>query len=112
MSVLVRGNLRHFGRDQLLKQSYICTRGLLIKKSEFKKYTMYLHGSCDAGTRLLFKFRSGTHGLNEELGRHGGREGKLECSICGAECESLVHVLWECPAYSSCREAFRLSSRS
>ena len=24
----------------------------------------------DAGTRLLFKFRSGTHGLNEELGRH------------------------------------------
>ena len=28
----------------------------------------------DAGTRLLFKFRSGTHGLNEELGRHRGRE--------------------------------------
>ena len=30
----------------------------------------------DAGTRLLFKLRSGTHGLNEELGRHRGREGK------------------------------------
>ena len=29
---------------------------------------MYLHGLCDAGTRLLFKFRSGTHGLDEELG--------------------------------------------
>ena len=41
-------------------------------------------------------FRSGTLGLNEELGRH--REGKVECSICGAECESVVHVLWE---YSS-----------
>ena len=27
----------------------------------------------DAGTRLLSKFRSG---LNEELGRHRGREGK------------------------------------
>ena len=37
---------------------------------------------CDAGTRLLFKLRSGTHGLNEELGRHRGREGKVECSIC------------------------------
>ena len=24
----------------------------------------------------LFKFGSGTHGLNEELGRHKGREGK------------------------------------
>ena len=37
------------------------------KSVEFKKY---LHGICDAGSRLLFKFRSGTHGLNEELGRH------------------------------------------
>ena len=45
------------------------------KNVEFKKY---LHGVSDAGTRLLFKFRSGTHGLNayEELGRHRGREGK------------------------------------
>ena len=45
------------------------------------------HGFCDAGTRLLFKFRSGMHGLNEELGRHRGREDKVECSICGTECE-------------------------
>ena len=37
------------------------------KAIEFKKY---LHGVADAGSRLLFKFRSGTHGLNEELGRH------------------------------------------
>ena len=44
------------------------------KRVEFKKY---LHGISDAGTRLLFKFRSGTHGLNEELGRHRGREGKM-----------------------------------
>ena len=35
------------------------------KSVEFKKY---LQGICDAGTRLLFKFKSGTHGLNEELG--------------------------------------------
>ena len=28
-----------------------------------------LHGVADAGSRLLFKFRSGTHGLNEELGK-------------------------------------------
>ena len=64
----------------------------LGKRVEFKKY---LHGVSDAGTRLLFKFRSGTHGLNEELGRHRGREGKLECTLCGAECESVVQVLWE-----------------
>ena len=42
---------------------------------------------------VLFMFRSGTHGLNKELGRHRGREGKLECALCGAECENVVHVL-------------------
>ena len=35
------------------------------KSVVFKKY---LHGVCDAGNKLLFKFRLGTHGLNEELG--------------------------------------------
>ena len=73
------------------------------KSVEFKKY---LHGICDAGSRLLFKFRSGTHGLNEELGRHRGREGKTECSLCGNECENVSHVLWECSAYSSTRANF------
>ena len=63
------------------------------KRVEFKKY---LHGGSDAGTS--FKFRSGTHGLNEELGRHRSREGKLECTLCGAECENVIHVLWECTA--------------
>ena len=67
-----------------------------------------LHGVSDAGTRLLFKFRSGMHGLNEELGRQRGREGKLECTLRGAECESVVHVLWECSAYSSSRANFLL----
>ena len=55
---------------------------------EFKKY---LRGVGDAGTRLLFKFRSGTHGHNEE------------CLLCDAECESVSHVLWDCPAYASIR---------
>ena len=73
------------------------------KSVEFKKY---LHGVCDAGSRLLFKFRSGTHGLNEELGRHRGREGKTECSLCGNECENVSHVLCECSAYSSTRACF------
>ena len=41
---------------------------------------------------LDYCLRSGTHGLNEELGRHRGREGKSECVLCGAECESVVHV--------------------
>ena len=74
------------------------------KVVELKKY---LRGVSDAGTRLLFKFRSGTHGLNEELGRHRGREGRKECVLCDAECESVSHVLWD-SAYASIRSAFML----
>ena len=48
------------------------------KAIEFKKY---LHGVADAGSRLLFKFRSGTHGLNEELGRHRGRVKNVCCVV-------------------------------
>ena len=46
------------------------------KEVDFKTY---LQGVSDAGTRLLFKFRSGTHGLYEELSRHRGRNGRTEC---------------------------------
>ena len=28
------------------------------------------------------------------------------CALCGAKCESVVHVLWECSAYSSIRVVF------
>ena len=46
--------------------------------------SMYLIVSLyDARSRFLFKFRSCTHSLNE-LGRHRGKEGKTECSLCGS----------------------------
>jgi hypothetical protein len=48
----------------------------------------------------MFKFRSDTHGLNEELGSHR-REEMKECLLCDDECESVSHVLWECPEYKS-----------
>ena len=65
----------------------------LGKKVEFKRY---LHGVSDARTRLLFICRSGTHGLNEELGRHRGRNGRTECifmwqGVCGC-CKCFMGV--------------------
>ena len=54
----------------------------------------------------MFKFRSGTHGLNEELGRHRGREGRKECLLCDDECESVSHILWDCPVYNTLRNYF------
>ena len=50
---------------------------------------------------MLFKFRSRTHGLNKELGRHWGREGKKECGLCGDECETVSRILWDCSVYRS-----------
>ena len=50
---------------------------------------LYMHGACVEVYRLLFKFRSGTHGLNEEFGRHKVWEGRNECLLCDNECESV-----------------------
>ena len=37
--------------------------------------------------------------------------GRKECLLCDAECESVSHVLWDCPAYASIRSAFMLELR-
>ena len=50
--------------------------------------------------------------MNEKLGRHRGRNGRTECLLCGDECESVVHVLWECPAYKDSREEFLAKLRA
>ena len=88
------------GLDSKVKLSLYRT---FCKAVEFKAY---LHGECDAGSMLMFKFRSGTHGLNEELGRRRGREGRRECLLCDDECESVSHVLWDCPVYNTLRNDF------
>ena len=54
------------------------------KEIEFENY---LQGVGVPGTRLMFKFRSGTNGLNEELGRHRGKNDDRQCKLCGDECE-------------------------
>ena len=40
------------------------------------------------GTFMGLVMLSGTHGLNEELGRHKGRNGMTRCVLCGDECHS------------------------
>ena len=76
----------------------------IFKDIEFKRY---VHGVSDARTRLLL---SGTH--EEELGRHRGRNGMTECMLCGDECESVVHALWECPTHTDSREEFMVKLRA
>ena len=68
-----------------------------------------MQGVGDPGTRLMFKFRSGTNGLNEELGRHTCRGkmviGSTSVSYGGLNV-SVVHVLWECPVYGRIYDCF------
>ena len=66
-----------------LKKASIVQRSLYRTFGKVVDFKKYLRGVGDAGTRLL---RSGTHGFNEELGRHRGREGRKECLLCDAKC--------------------------
>ena len=55
----------------------MCEKNKLRVDRELKEVfecKKYLYRVPDMGSKLLFRFRSGTHGLNEELGRHSTRE--------------------------------------
>ena len=104
---LVDESIKESNRCQFLKGLNNKTKLTIYKTFGGEvKFKRYLNGVGDAGTRLLFKLRSGTHGLNEELGRHRGREGKYMCNLCGEDCESVGHFLWNCPVYSERRALF------
>ena len=55
---------------------------------------------------MFLKFRSGTHGLFEELSRHDKGGGSQECPNFGACKESVEHVLFKCASYDSQRLDF------
>ena len=70
----------------------------------FEEYLKYVKGPY---SRLLFKFRSGTHGLFEELCWHAKRGGSQECPKCEAYKESVEPVLFdECASYDSQKNIF------
>ena len=99
--------IKESNRCQFLKRLNNITKLTIYKTFGGEvKFKRYLNRVGDAGTRLLFKLRSGTHGLNEELGRHRGREGKYMCNFCGEDCGSVGHFLWNCPVYSECGALF------
>ena len=87
--------LRHKSKLRVYKE---LKRGVGLEE-----YLRYVKGP---PSRLFFKFRSGTHGLFEELGRHAKRGGSQECPNCGACKESVEHVLFECASYDSQRQNF------
>ena len=69
----------------------------------FEEYLKYVKGP---HSRLFLKFRSGTHGLYEELGKHIKRGGSQECPNWWACKESVAHVLFECASYDSQTQNF------
>ena len=71
-----------------------------------------MHGINDAGTRLLFKFRAGSDGLNEELGK-GGQERVccvgMSVRVFVMHCGNVQHiVLLELTFCRICRNALEI----
>ena len=60
----------------MCKKNKLRVYGELKEDFECKKYS---HGVSDMGSKLLFRFRTGTHGLNEELSRHSTRNSSKAC---------------------------------
>ena len=64
-----------------------------------RQFKQHLHGVSDAGTRhLLLKFRLGMHGLGIDVEKANWN---VLCVV--LRMRAMVHVLWECSAYSSRR---------
>ena len=87
MEIVHQPHLWHVLRSILVKEKVGVLKDLIVKVNyifynmnsfgKSAKFKKYLHGVCYAGSRLLFKFRSGTHGLNEELGILSIERGKV-----------------------------------
>ncbi len=82
-------------KDSLTSKVKLKLYKSFCRKIEFKNY---LQGLGDPGTRLMFKFRSGTNGLNDELGSHRGKNDavsyvgmnvKVSCMYSG----SVLHMI-------------------
>ena len=69
-NILVKPKVGSLKRNLIVNLFIFDSYKCFSKCVEFKKY---LHGVCDVGSRLLFRFRSAMHGLNKELCRHSGR---------------------------------------
>ena len=60
----------------------------------------------DAGTLLRFKLGSGTHGLIRSWVDIEEEKVSIMCNLCGEDCESVGHFLWNFPVYSERRALF------
>eukprot|EP00271_Cylindrocystis_brebissonii_P003249 TRINITY_DN1401_c0_g1_i9.p1 TRINITY_DN1401_c0_g1~~TRINITY_DN1401_c0_g1_i9.p1 ORF type:complete len:1328 (-),score=159.78 TRINITY_DN1401_c0_g1_i9:667-4650(-) len=78
-----------------------------VGMSDCRGLQPYLLGPYTLGRKLKFKFRSGSHGLQEEVGRRRGVDrSERTCDLCTLGVESVSHFLWECPMYADHRSKF------
>ena len=55
----------------------------------------------------LSKFRTGSHNLEIELGRHQGRpKNDRICKMCGDGIEDELHFMFQCPVYETLRQKY------
>jgi len=78
---------------------------LFLQANESMEFKPYLFGPLSLGTCLMFRFRSGNIALNGPMAL-SNRALDPSCPCCGAECETVVHCLTQCPAYADVRSDF------
>jgi hypothetical protein len=69
-----------------------------------KRMGTVVSGVRSVGGVVRSRMRSGMVGLGEEIGRYEGKRGGSGCKRCGAEVESVRHVIEVCPEYREERE--------
>ena len=82
-----------------------------MKEREYKEFNEGLNSKvklslCITSPFVIKEIKFKNYGLDEELGRHRSRNDDGQCKLCGEECESVVHVLWECPVYDTITNTF------
>ena len=64
----------------------------------------WMLGEWSKDKKLKFRWRSGSCGLNEDMGRREG--GSRVCEACKSSDETVEHVMWECEGYEKLRQEF------
>jgi hypothetical protein len=67
----------------------------------------WMLGRWSRDEKLKFRWRSGSCGLMEDMGRReGGSRACVVCSAGGETVETVEHVMWECEGYKELRQQF------
>lgn len=99
---------KEISNHSTFKKYVECVHPKHLNKMSFKAPRPYLRVQCGCptlGIEVLMRIRVGCLGVRAVTSKWGGRRANnnKSCPACGAETESISHLLLECPAYCTAR---------